>query len=259
MKKEGVLVGLILLHLLILTPIVQVQAADTNYALGIKKDMEITLEIKTLDKDGLKEVFGDAWKQALPEGADELGLRYKIKVKEVDEDTEIDLGILGEYDAFGFEADIWEWTKGDFAEEPTEDEVDIVWFQDPEDMNDAYKDVNGYAYDITMPFVPIDVVKFLDKIDEWKEDNHEEWKNKDNMVIHDSISDEKENFLEIYIYDTQTGFLTGYKIIDEGGTVIYEYGSSQFIPGYEIPIILGIIGIFTIGLIYIMKKRYNLI
>ena len=54
MKKEGVLVGLILLHLLILTPIVQVQAADTNYALGIKKDMEITLEIKTLDKDGLK-------------------------------------------------------------------------------------------------------------------------------------------------------------------------------------------------------------
>lgn len=256
MKIKCFLIGVLLLHIIFLSTAVQVQATD--YSLGIKKDTEIILEITTFDKDGLKDVFDDGWKDALPEGADEAGLRYKIIVREVDEDTEIDLGILGEYDAFGIEADIWEWTKGDFGEKPTEDEFEIVWFQDPEDLDEAYDVVGGYAYDITMPFVPIDVVKFLDEIDEWKEDDSEEWKTKDNTVIHDSIFDE-ETFVEIFIYDIENGFLVGYKIIDEDGALIYEYGLSQIIPGYEIPLILGITGIFTIGLIYIMKKRNNFI
>ena len=108
-----------------------------------------------------------------------------------------------------------------------------------------------------MPFVPIDVVKFLDEIEEWKEDDdHEEWKTRDNTVIHDSIFDE-ETFVEVFIYDTENGFLVGYKIFDEDGELVYEYGLSDVIPGYEIPLILGITGIFTIGLIYIMKKRNN--
>jgi len=259
MKIKCFLIGVLILHIIFLsTTIVQVQAADADYSMGMKKDTEIILEVQILDKDGLKDVFDDGWKQPLPEGADEVGMRYKIIVKLVDNDAEIDLGILGEYDAFGIEADIWEWTKGDFAEDPTEDEFEIVWFQDPEDINDAYDTVGGYAYDVTMPFVPIDVVKFLDEIDEWREDKNEQWKTKDNMVIHDSIFDE-ENFVEIFTYDTDTGYLIEYEIIDEDGAIIYKYGLSEFIPGYELPIILGIFGIFTIGLIYIMKKRYNLI
>ena len=146
----------------------------------------------------------------------------------------------------------------EFDEEPDEDEFEIVWFQDPEDLDDAYDPVGGYAFDVTMPFVPIDVVKYLDEIDEWKEDDNEEWKSKDNTVIHDSIFDE-ETFVENFIYDTENGFLVGYKIFDEDGVLVYEYGLSDVIPGYEIPLILGITGIFTIGLIYIMKKRNNLI
>jgi len=224
----------------------------------MKKGTEIILEVKIFDKDGLKDVFGDGYKNAIPEYADEVGLRYKIIVREVDTDAEIDLGILGDYDAFGIEVDIWEWTKGDFAEDPTDEEEEIAWFQDPEDINDAYDKVGGYAYDIIMPFVPIDVVKFLDEIEEWKEDDHEEWKTKDNMVIHDSIFQE-ENFIEIFTYDTENGFLTQYQIIDEDGTVIYEYGLNIVISGYEIPLILSIIGVLVIGIIYLAKKRYNLI
>ena len=257
MKTKYFLIGLILSHIILFSTIAQVKA-DTSYSLGIKKDTEIILEVKIFDKSGLKDVFGDGYKDAIPEGADEVGMRYKIKVLAIIENAEIDLGILGTYDAYGFEANIWEWVKGEFGEDPTEDEFEIVWFKDPEDLNDAYEIVDGFAYDITMPFVPIDVVKYLDEIDEWREDDHEEWKNKDNMVIHDSIFDEEENFLEVYTYDTQSGFLTQFQIIDEDGTVIYEYGLSQFIPGYEIPLILGITGIIIIGLIYIVKKRNNL-
>ncbi len=256
MKIKCFLIGIFLIHIILLSTAVQVQAA--NYSMGLKKDTEIILEVKTFDKDGLKDVFGDGWKEAVPEDADEAGLRSKIIIREVDKDAKIDLGILGDYDAFGIEADIWEWTDGEFDEEPDEDEFEIVWFQDPEDLDDAYDVVGGYAYDVTMPFVPIDVAKYLDEIDEWRESDYEEWKTKDNMVIHDSIFDE-ENFVEIFIYDTENGFLVGYKIIDEDGELIYEYGLSQVIPGYEIPIILSITGIFTIGLIYIMKKRNKLI
>lgn len=257
MKRKCFLIGVLLLHIIFLSATVQVQAA--SYSLGLEKGTEIILEVKTFDKKGLKDVFGDGWEEAIPEEADEVGLRSKILVREVDEDADIDLGILGKYDAFGIEADIWEWTDEEFEKEPDEDEFEIVWFQDPEDLNDAYDVVGGYAYDITMPFVPIDVVKFLDEIEEWKEDeDHEEWKTKDNTVIHDSIFDE-ETFVEVFIYDTGTGFLTGYKIFDEDGVLVYEYGLSDVIPGYEIPLILGITGIFTIGLIYIMKKRNNFI
>ncbi len=257
MKKKCFLIGVLLLHIIFLSATVQVQAA--SYSMGLEKGTEIILEVKTFDKKGLKDVFGDGWEEAIPEEADEAGLRSKIIVREVDKDTEIDLGILGEYDAFGIEADIWEWTDEEFEEEPDEEEFEIVWFQDPDDINDAYDVVGGYAYDVTMPFVPIDVAKFLDEIDEWKEDeDHEEWKTKDNTVIHDSIFDE-ETFVEVFIYDTGNGFLTGYKIFDEDGVLVYEYGLVETIPGYEIPLILGLSGIFTIGLIYIMKKRNNLI
>jgi len=130
----------------------------------------------------------------------------------------------------------------------------------PKNLRDAvngFKALNIKGINVTLPFKQ-SIIKYLDEIDEWREDDHEEWKNKDNMVIHDSIFDEEENFLEVYTYDTQSGFLTQFQIIDEDGTVIYEYGLSQFIPGYEIPLILGITGIIIIGLIYIVKKRNNL-
>jgi len=264
MKTKYFLLGLILSHIILFSTITQVKA-DSSYSLGIKKGTEIILEVKIFDKSGLKDVFGDGYDEAIPEDADEVGMRYKIEVTEIIDDAEIDLGILGDYDAFGFEANIWEWTDEEFDKEPDEDEFEIVWFEDPENIDDAYDVVGGYAYDIVMPFVPIDVAKYLDEIDEWKEDDYEEYKTKDNTVIHDSIFDDEddkedeENFLEVYTYDTENGFLTRYQIIDEDGVVIYEYGLSEIIPGYELPLILGIIGIFTIGLIYIMKKRYNLI
>lgn len=253
MRKKVFILLLIILNFMIFNT--KLQAANASkYSPGLKKDMEITLEVKTFDKDGLKDIFGDGWGEAVPEDADEVGLRYKIKVLKVDKDAEIDLGILGEYDAYSIECDIWEWTKGAFSEDPTDEEDEIIWFKDPEDINDAYAIAGGFAYDILMPFVPIDAAKFLDEIDEWKENKQEEWKTKDNMVIHDSIFDE-ENFVEIYTYDTNNGFLTEYKIKNEDGEVIYEYGLSLLIPGYEIPLLLGITGISVIGLIYIMKKK----
>ena len=259
MKTKYFLLGFILSHIILFSTIAQVRA-DTSYSLGMKKDTEIILEVKIVDKSELKDVLGhDSWESCIPEDADTVGMKQKIKVTAIMENAEINLGVIGEYDAFGFEADIWEWTIEEFDAEPDEEEFEIVWFEDPEDINDAYKVVDGYAYDIIMPFVPIDVVKYLDEIDEWEENRYEEWRTKENMVIHDSIYDE-ENFLEVYTYDTENGFLTRYQIIDEDGAVIYEYGLlSEIIPGYELPLILGIIGIFTIGLIYIMKKRYNLI
>ena len=161
MKTKYFLLGLILSHIILFSTITQVKA-DSSYSLGIKKGTEIILEVQIFDEDGLEDVF-DEYEDAIPEDADEVGMKYKIIVREVDKDAEIDLGILGDYDAFCIEADIWEWTVEEFDEEPDEEEFEIVWFQDPEDINDAYDIVDGYAYDIIMPFVPISVVKYLDE------------------------------------------------------------------------------------------------
>jgi hypothetical protein len=255
LKGKYFLLGFLFLNIIVLSTVVQVQAADTDYSLGIKKGTEITLEVTTVDEDKLERAFGDGWEEGIPEDADTVGMKSKIIAKKEIEDAEIDLGILGDYDALGFEADIWEWTEEGFEKEPDEEDFEIVWFQDPEDQNDAYDPVNGFACDIIMPFIPITVSKFLRDI-EW----NKEWENEGNMVLHDSKSDEDRDFLEVYIYDPDTGFLIGYKIVESDGDIMYEYKlASEIIPGYEIPLILGITGIFIVGLLYLMKKRYNFI
>ncbi len=82
MKTKYFLFGLMLTHILLFSTITQVQA-DTSYSLGMKKDTEIILEVKIVDESFLKHVFGDHWEDTIPEGADTVGMKQKIKVTDI--------------------------------------------------------------------------------------------------------------------------------------------------------------------------------
>lgn len=239
------------LLIIILVYCTTVQAATDSYSLGVKKGDEVILEVKTCEKDRLDEVYGDAvWEDVIPEGADIVGMKSKIVVNEIDDEDKINLGILGNYDAFSFKADNWEWTTESFKEEPDDDEYEEIWFQDPKDINDAYSPIRGYSGEI--PFIPLPVGDFLDSV-EWKEG----WEAEDNKIVHEAKIED--DYIETYTYDTNTGFLIGFKIEDEKKTVIYEYGQSTTILGYEIPLVLGLIAVFIFGIVCVLKKKLNIV
>ncbi len=59
-------------------------------------------------------------------------------------------------------------------------------------------------------------------------------------------------------FDATTGWATKIKLVQDGTTTLEMTGvpgGAGGIPGYELPLLLGITGIFAIGLIYITKKR----
>ncbi|MFX1258712.1 MAG: Loki-CTERM sorting domain-containing protein [Promethearchaeota archaeon] len=43
--------------------------------------------------------------------------------------------------------------------------------------------------------------------------------------------------------------------MNDDDEVLYEYSRVSAIPGYELPILLGITAAFVIGIIYIIRKR----
>ena len=62
------------------------------------------------------------------------------------------------------------------------------------------------------------------------------------------------NYTFIYEWDSSTGFLTNFKIIYLGATIL-EIGIPGLFLGYEIPLVLGIIGIVIVGIYIYMRRR----
>lgn len=55
-------------------------------------------------------------------------------------------------------------------------------------------------------------------------------------------------------YDANSGWISLYRVT-ENGVKVFEMLGSAGIPGYEVPILLGITGLFTMGLIILQKRR----
>lgn len=104
--------------------------------------------------------------------------------------------------------------------------------------------------------------------DEWDSDEIEndwEYNSADMQVVHDGtfpwwdIEDEEweyEDYEEEWTFDEETGWLELYQVLD-GADVLLEIGVEEpaVIFGYELPILLGITAAFTIGLIYIIRRK----
>ena len=108
-----------------------------------------------------------------------------------------------------------------------------------------------------LKFLPVDVVQYLSEVDYkndvtvdgstviWdadKKDIDDIWpKAEEDAVL--KLKYRSNGIMESYIWETTDG------------VVILDIGFSS-IPGYELPILLGITAVFTLGLIYAIKKRF---
>ncbi|MFX1260010.1 MAG: hypothetical protein ACFFAN_19345 [Promethearchaeota archaeon] len=335
MKAKYFLLGFLLLTLGAFCATVNTRAAD--YSLDGAENFELILEITKVDGEGLVDLFqpvdledgGKNWRENIGNwescgpwffadnlffnNEDEIGAKCKFKVDWINESD--DYVIWDEEEDENIEIDVWTifydvWVfidpDNDFDPEPDSEEVSLVVFQDPDDLNkktyieDDIDDSGANLYDlgecinggdaVLIRGVATPVADYLDDIDwqndDWipdvyvdsllydseldEDDITWDWDVDENKVIHEASfvwddtpedtwgdgDTEIEEYIEEITFDENTGLMSLYQIMNDDDEVIYELAAVSAIPGYELPILLGITASFIIGLVYIVRRKF---
>ena len=278
MKTTYFLIGILILSsmVLVISPVT-----------AVEEDEEYTWEVKTVDREKLADYFGfesdgDPTKNYQPPywGSD-VGDQTKLKVSKIEEDK-VDLTGLGdEFDMIIITYDSWGVIGGgeQFYEDPNtegdakdtettgddEGEVDYIP-EDPKDASDIGDATGDPITGINLPYVlPVDDVEdYLDDI-KWEGD----WDSDGLEITYDGDDPDEDGFEDANELDedgdkidhfykityTAEGVLSSLQLLNDDDEVMYELGLKGAIPGYTIPIFLGVAAAATIGLIYTIIKR----
>jgi len=261
MKTKYFLIGFLLLSTFAFASIVQ--GADAS--MGIAEDEEYTWTVKKIDLDKYAELYGF---ENDPEEADYpcwlaggQGGKWKVRIVSVDED---EVTVYG-FDCFVVAYDKW-YTVYDegFYSEPdklsnakdSDDVFDDVGSVDyiPVDPEDLGSDVEpGWDFD---NFIPTPVADYLDGID-WADD----YESDGNVITFDGedigahCDGDDVDIIVTWEYNNK-GVLKSQKLMNADGDVVTEIVlGGGAIPGYALPILLGVAAVGTIGLVYITMKK----
>ena len=168
----------------------------------------------------------------------------------------------------------WDWTTGSFNATPDSVGDIIRSFYDPTNLttyiNAFYTTYFLTPYNISthtagayLAQLPTSVPQYLGAL-VWESG----WENYDNTIRHTALVGSfifgtviqyEEDCTETWTYDETYGAWIGYKIQDNETNTIYEFSielpAAAAIPGFELPILLGVSISATIGLIYVIIKR----
>ena len=255
-------------HLLVLTLILGffangVFVCGATYEYSVQEDSLYKYEIKTFDAALADQVFkdNDGIEDLLGDGAEVGAMKARMMTNIIEVDD-----LISKKDGVtkveGWEIDMWIWTA-----EWTTNEED---FEDPEvskiskiNSMDLYKNpedwgtISGWGglvvlLTITFAGCPNPAADYLAGLD---------WSGVDIEGTSIVTEYEANDFANVDIdYDysimfNSNGVFKGYKAQTEDGSLIYEVGLQSAIPGYELPIFLGLTALSAIGLIYWTRKR----
>lgn len=244
MRKYYMLLSLLFFSLFLISA--TARAADYEVAMQVEE--EIILEIKTAEKDQLKVLYGDDWgDNYLFKDKDEVGMKSKMEIKDVDEESiKLELGSKNvTYDTFYIQYDWWDWTNDEFQKDPDKNEEIAHVAVNPEDQYD-------------MPnFIPVPVADYIENMKEdqvcylYSQDDYSTTANSISLQVETS---EGKDVILTWTYDSSQGYLSSFKIEDADGHLVYECGTSA-IPGYNLSIFLGIGLISLVGLVFLQMKK----
>lgn len=237
-----------------------------------------TLKVRTVNNASLEDLFGSSWVDVIElfgPGAANVGARKKSLVTSVNFSAIYDTVFFGVYDVCTYNTSNWDWTTGTFNNTPDSVGDIVISFYDPTNLttyvNAYYTFWFGVPYNISTHTVgvhlaqlPTSVAQYLGAF-VW----YPKWGNVGNTIVHNPDANDfafgggfqyLEDCTETWTYDATYGAWIGYKIQDNETNTIYEYSielsTTAEIPGFEIPILLGVSMGMTVILIYaIMKKR----
>ena len=231
------LISTIVVFSFILSPLTY-NVTATQYTIGITTDSEQNLAILQLDESTItREYMASMMKLYLGFSftfiqSEQIvyGARIKWKVASINESA-----IDGTYTGWGIYFAVWNWSNYLIADNDTF--LYIFINDDPSNEVNTFlcaKPVSTYLDELSFP------------------DPH----TLNGYELTREITFLNLNFTFVYKWDSSTGFLSDFKIIYLGN-VILEIGVPGLFFGYEIPIILGIVGvsILGIGIIIFLRKR----
>ena len=234
------------------------------------------LKVRTVNNASLEDLFGPTWVDVIEifgTGAANVGARKKSLVTDVNFSAEFTF--FATYDVCIYNTSNWDWTLGAISNTPDSVGDIVTSFYDPTNLtnfvNVFYSIFPGIPYNISMHTagaflaqLPTNVEQYLGAL-VWEP----KWGNIGNTVVHNAVAGDwsfdlsfqyLENCTETWTYDTTFGAWIGYKIEDDSSNVIYEFSielpTTAEIPGFELPIVLGIsMGTTVILIFVIMRKR----
>ncbi len=226
MKAKYALIGFLFLTMFAFATMAQA----ATYSLGVTKGQETVWEIKVIDEDKLEDV-GIKDISDYSDG-DKVGMQSKSKVTDIEEKS----------DYWVITYDSWDWTDKNFETKADDEDKTTKIYKDPKDVGGSSAVISGAATPVA------DYLKAID----WDKDF--EVSGTTVKSVGYDLGGKSDLFVSA-TYDSNTGGLSDLKYLNEDDEICYEYGTTG-IPGYELPVLLGIVGISTIGLIYlVMRKR----
>jgi hypothetical protein len=284
MKKSSyVLIGFILITIMLSGSFVSVRG--TTYSCTGVVDAEATWKIKTVNNGTLAAIFGPTWQTTIENsfgpGASAVGAKMKTKVTYVNSSYIFDPSTVPPYlvmapvDACIILSNVWWWTTDPFEDTPDLNNSGTIIFMHPENLT-TYCQIFGATFTVfagnvsernAFPYlnaIPIPAEDYLDEL-LWDNDYVIQGTTVNHIVTAPYIGFfgiYGVNCTESWRYSKSYGTFLGYKLVHNNGTTAYETAlvtpSAGFeIPGFELPIFLGISFSAIVSIIYIiMRKRY---
>lgn len=220
MKNKGKLFSIVILLSLSLLAISTSVFGQTTYTCEVKEEDEFIFKVTTLHPE-----FGDM-------GQLSVGDKMKIKITDITEET----------DYFDVEYDEWDMiSKGESFNSTADWEEWEVVYKDPSDPQAFWE----LSYFVLTPV--------SDYLAAFAEANSEEGYSSSGNKLTES-------------YDSTTQFITTFdsngvwskRVLKAGGIVVVVLsrgGGGSAIPGYDLPILIGLTAIAGVSIIYIVKKK----
>ena len=240
MKARNI-IGTFLISFLLMPTIIMTTAS--SYEVGFEVDDEIIWVCNKLDESKMENIFGEDWDNSGIFNDLDQGDRSKWRITVINEDTDF----LGR-DTFEVSYDFWEWTSSDKWGNEDSQEINIK-LQEPDEYLDNHKPSGAWFW------IPIDPADYLSDID------------LDPTVDVDGTSIEidfeegeygggipEEDITIVGKYNND-GILSSVTYLDNNDESFCVISLAGYIPGYEIPLILGISLTSIIGIISIILKK----
>ncbi len=268
MKRTRFILSILILVFIAFSFIPSVIPQKDTYTFQGAEGNEKVLKVNTVDEQGLELLFGMDWQTVIfifGDGADEVGARTKSVVTGVNFDA-----TFGGYDVTTYTTNNWDWTTGDFPEDPDSTGTKVISFYDPNDLteyiNNFYTALLFTSYDVSMHTAGIYLAQLPTPVDEYLAEITwvEGWHNDGTTIVHNAKAGDTifltgieyfEDCTEVWTYDATYGAWIGYKILNSFGTTIYEFAfevPGLAIPGFELSLLLGA---SVLGIIYIIFRK----
>jgi len=284
-KAKYFLIGLIFLSIIAFSTSVKAQYPTYQNAASVGG--EKILEVTTVNSTALWNLMGPNWINTLEgsfgTGCYQLGAKNKAEITNVYNNETVNLG-LGPMNAIIVETDIWEWMTYDFPDTPHETGVNVTTLYNPNDLQALcgigfwgpgptwYPGGNVSMYAIWwdagifnhraaasyLTQLPVPADDYLAAMN-WSAGFTVSGASVSVAGTYDGVAFFAD-YTATWSFDTVYGAFLGYELKDSSGSVVYEFeiflppGAGQ-IPGYDLPILLGITGLAVVCLVYLVKKK----